>query len=145
MSIEDDARTVYEYLVTHVLGERRATVTYKQIHEDCGVAYGEYGGHIGQVLGVISRSCAEKHFPPLTSIVVNTGDDIPGPGYFIELARIQKRGNPAGWRIDGGIDRWDQRPVPRGFDKVANRYEYREMIAEHQLNVFDFIRWPPEL
>ena len=75
MAIDDDVRAVYEYLTTQVLpGANQPTVTYGQIEQETGVPIGEYGGHIGRVLGEISRRCTDQRLPPLTSIVINATD-----------------------------------------------------------------------
>ncbi len=162
MSVAQEARTVYEYLTTRVLpASPQALVTCQKIEEDTGVPMGEYlvtypgiekdtgvpmgkyGEHIGQVLGVIQQGCASRGLPPLASIAVPTGDDIPGKGYFTDLAEIQRNGNPAGWRIDDGVDRWLH--APRGFDRKAERYGYREMVQEHQRSVWAHGVWPASL
>jgi hypothetical protein len=146
MAFDDDVRAVYEYLTAKVLpGAVQATVTYGAIEAATGVPRGEYGGYIGQILGEISRRCAEKNLPPLTSIVINKQDGIPGSGYFVEMAQMIERGNPAGWRIDPGIDRWDKRPVPPGFDKDMDRWNYRPMIEENQRSVWSQSSWPSAL
>ncbi len=146
MAFDDDVRAVYEYLTTQVLPAGKSpTVTYGQIEKATGVLMGEYGGHIGQVLGEISRRCANQGLPPLTSIVISSTDKIPGSGYFIEMAQMLKRGNPADWRIDPGIERWDQRPTPRGFNKNTDRWNYRPMIDEHQQSVWAQADWPASL
>ena len=68
MAFDDDVRAVYEYLTTQVLpGANRPTVTYGRIEQVTGVPIGEHGGHIGQVLGEISRRCSEQGLPPLRS------------------------------------------------------------------------------
>jgi hypothetical protein len=120
-------------------------VTYPKIEGDTGVPMGEYGAYIGQVLGMIQQGCARRGLPPLTSIVVSTVDQIPGKGYFTELAGIQLNGNPAGWRIDAGVDRWLRGRTPRGFDKVTERYQYRDMVQEHQRSVWAHGVWPASL
>ena len=146
MSVAQEARTVYEYLTTRVLpASPQDVVTYPKIEGDTGVPMGEHGEHIGQVLGMIQQGCARGDLPPLASIVVPTGDDIPGKGYFTELAKIQLNGNPAGWRIDDGVDRWLKGHAPRGFDKVAERYRYREMVQEHQRNLSCHLRRHPRV
>ena len=146
MALDDDVRVVYKYLTTQVLpGASRPTVTYGQIEQDTRVPIGEHGGYIGQVLGEISRRCAEQGLPPLPSVVINATDEIPGSGYFVEMARMLRRGNPSGWRIDPGIERWDQRPSPRGFDKDLDRWDYRPMIAENQESVWAQSVWPRSL
>ena len=146
MAIDDDVRAVYEYLTTQVLsGANQPTVTYGQIEQETGVPIGEYGGHIGRVLGEISRRCTDQRLPPLTSIVINATDEIPGSGYFVEMAQMLRRGNPGGWRIDQGIERWDQKPAPRGFSKDLDRWNYRPMIAENQESVWAQPVWPRSL
>jgi len=146
MAIDDDVRAVYEYLTTQVLPDaNRPTVTYGQIEQETGVPIGEYGGHIGRVLGEISRRCSDQRLPPFTSIVINATDGIPGSGYFVEMAQMLRRGNPGGWRIDQGIERWDQKPAPRGFSKDLDRWNYRPMIAENQESVWAQPVWPRSL
>jgi len=187
MAIDDDVRAVYEYLTTQVLpGANQPTVTYGQIEQETGVPIGEYGGHIGRVLGEISRRCSDQRLPPLTSIVlprqgsfaslhiltrrasegsealpslarrvrmsffgarviINATDGIPGSGYLVEMAQMLRRGNPGGWRIDQGIERWDQKPAPRGFSKDLDRWNYRPMIAENQESVWAQPVWPRSL
>ncbi len=141
-----EAKTVYKYLTTRVLpASPQALVTYPKIEEDTGVPMGKYGEHIGQVLGVIQQDCASRGLPPLASIAVPTGDKIPGKGYFTDLAEIQRNGNPAGWRIDDGVDRWLKGHTPRGFDKVAERHGYSEMVQEHQRSVWAHGVWPASL
>jgi hypothetical protein len=143
VAFDDDVRAVYEYLTNADLpGSDRPTVTYGQIESATGVPIGANGGHIGRVLGEISRRCSEHGLPPLTSIVVSATDQIPGTGYFVEMAQMIARGNPAGWRIDPGIERWDQRPAPSGFDKDIDRWNYRAMIQEHQQSVWSHTGWP---
>ncbi|HKI16805.1 MAG TPA: hypothetical protein VKA15_02955 [Isosphaeraceae bacterium] len=146
MAIHNDVRAVYEYLTSQVLpGADRPTVTYGQIERETGVPIGEYGGYIGQVLGEISRRCSDRRLAPLTSIFINATDGIPGSGYFVEMAQMLQRGNPARWRIDLGIERWDQRPTPRGFDKDLERWNYRQMIEENQRAVWAQTDWPQSI
>jgi hypothetical protein len=143
MAFDDDVRSVYEYLTTRVLpGANRPTVTYGSIERDTDVLMGEFGGYIGKVLGEISRRCSAHGLPPLTSIVINANDGIPGSGYFVEMAQMIRRGNPCGWRIDPGVERWDQKPAPKGFDKDLDRWNYRPMIAENQESVWAQGTWP---
>ncbi len=146
MAFDHDVRAVYEYLTTQVLpGANRPTVTYGRIEQDTRVPIGEHGGYIGQVLGEISRRCSEGGLPPITSIVINGTDGIPGSGYFVEMAQMLRRGNPCGWRIDQGIERWDQKPAPRGFSKDLDRWNYKPMIAENQESVWAQPVWPRSL
>jgi hypothetical protein len=146
MAFDDDVRTVYEYLITEVLPSGdRPKVAYRQIEQATHVPIGEYGGHIGEILGEIQRRCAERKLPPLSSIVVNATDQIPGPGYFVALTQVLEMGNAAGWRIDPGVERWDQRPAPPGFDKRAERWNYRAMIDENQQAVWARTDWPESI
>jgi hypothetical protein len=146
MASLDDVQAVYKFLTTQILPmANKATVTYGRIERDTGVPIGEYGGYIGEVLGEIADRCADRGLPPLTSIVVNAADGIPGSGFFVEMAEVQQRGNPAGWRIDPGVERWIQRPAPPGFDKASERWNYRAMITEQQESVWGHATWPPSL
>jgi hypothetical protein len=146
MSLQSDAQKVYEYLTTQVLSSSpRKPVPYGQVEKDTDVPIGEHGAYIGQVLGVVSRSCMRRGLPPLTSIVVRGDDQMPGSGYFVELATADQDGNPAGWRIDPGIDRWIRKPTPAGFDKDTDRWAYQQMIAEHQQSVWHHAGWPTSL
>ena len=146
MAFDDDVRTVYEYLTTEALPSAvHATATYGMIEQATGVPIGEFGGYIGQILGEVSRLCFEHNLPPLTSIVISKADGMPGSGYFVEMTQMLTRGNPGGWRIDPGIDRWGKKPAPRCFDKEIERWNYRPMIAENQQSVWSQPSWPSSL
>jgi hypothetical protein len=146
MAFVDDVKVIYEHLTTQALpGAAQATVTYGIIQQHTGVPMGEYGGYIGRVLGEISRLCAGRGLPPLTSIVINDAEQIPGSGYFVELAQMLAQGNLGGWRIDPGIERWGLKPPPKGFDKDLERWNYRPMIAENQQSVWSHSSWPGSL
>ena len=148
MSTEEEARKVYCYLTESVLGNgERPRCTYGEVEKETGVPMGEHGGHIGRVLGLVQRACARRGLPPLSSIVVRPGDDeIPGPGYFDDLANIAQEGNPAHWRIDPGIlSQWGSRVRSAGIDKDIERWRYKEMVAEHQSQVWGHPDWPPTI
>jgi hypothetical protein len=146
MSIQSDARTIYEYLTTQFLPNNpRGTITYTQLQQATGVEIGVEGGYMGQVLGAVSEGCASHRLPPLTAIVVGAGTSMPGKGYFTELALLQQKGNPGGWRIDQGIDRWLPGRAPAGFDKDTARWGYQPMIDSHQESVWGNQAWPESL
>jgi hypothetical protein len=151
MPLSTHAQTLYSYLTTQILASSpQATVTYGKIEKATGVPIGPEAGYMGQVLGAIHKGCAAHGLPPLTAIAVQDHGDsdamkMPGSGYFVELAGIRQNGNPAGWRIDPGIERWLRRPGPRGFDKDTDRWGYQAMIAEHQQSVWSQGQWPPTL
>ena len=147
MSVEGDARTIYNYLRGLLASENeRPKTTYGQVERATGVPAGEHGGYMGKVLGHISWGCAQRQLPPLTSIVVRPGrDEIPGPGYFDELANLSRAGNPGGWHIDQGITRWGTGRRPPDLDKVTERWMYREMVEEHQEHVWAQREWPDSL
>ncbi len=146
MSVHDEAIRVYRYLVETVLpSSTTPTTTYGAIEQNTGVPIGPEGGHIGTVLGEVSRSCNSILLPPLTVIVLPKGDVLPSSGYFVELAQFLRDGNPGGWPIDPGVARWIARPKPRGFDKSDNRYEHQGMIAAHKKSVWDYHDLPPTI
>ena len=100
MAIDDDVRAVYEYLTTQVLpgaNQPRSLTdkSSKRLSADRGIRRS-----YGRVLSEISRRCSEERLPPLASIAINATDEIPGSGYFVEMAQMLRRGNPGGWRMD---------------------------------------------
>lgn len=65
---------------------------------------------------------------------------IPSSGYFVALAQSP---NLAGREDAEGIGRWADKP--RGFDKDTSRWEYREMLEQHQESVWKHRTWPDRL
>jgi hypothetical protein len=125
MSTQEEAVRVYQFLVGTVLknGERPKT-TYGEVSSATRVPMGEHGGHIGRVLGIVQRACAQRGLPPLSSIVVRPGvGEIPGPGYFDDLANIASEGNPANWEVHKDIlEQWGSNARAARFDKDIVRW-----------------------
>jgi|GEM_PF-4750632 len=146
MPLSEEAQTIYQYLVSEVVGSGHV-VTYGQVSGATGVPLGPEGQNpVVNALYEIFRACDAAGLPPLTVVVVQHGQvyengrhGMPGGGYLVAEARSP---NKAGRRRDAGLDEWLETPRPPDTDT----WQMRAMIEAHQDSVWSYEgEWPESL
>lgn len=78
MAINQAERAYRAWPVLTATAERHETITYGEL----AAALGVHHRAVRYVLGVVQEHCLQEKLPPLTILIVNQGEGVPGAGFI---------------------------------------------------------------